>query len=70
VKSSGRDKPIQVVIYMCMEAMKGISLDSYTDALKLVRTLCLSHFCLCLLFKIEEEGRTGSAWKQGLWIRE
>jgi hypothetical protein len=27
--------------------------------------LCLSYYCLCLLFnKIGEEGRTGSAWKQ------
>jgi hypothetical protein len=26
--------------------------------------LCLSHYLLCFLFnKIEEEGRTGSAWK-------
>jgi hypothetical protein len=28
--------------------------------------LCLSYYCLCLLFnKIREKGRTGSAWKQG-----
>jgi hypothetical protein len=28
--------------------------------------LCLSYYCLCLLFnKIGEKGRTGSAWKQG-----
>jgi hypothetical protein len=28
--------------------------------------LCLSYYCLCLLFnKIGEEGRTGSAWKRG-----
>jgi hypothetical protein len=27
--------------------------------------LCISHYC-CLLFnKFGEEGRTGSAWKQG-----
>jgi hypothetical protein len=30
--------------------------------------LCLSYYFLCLLLnKIEEEGRTGSAWKQGGW---
>jgi hypothetical protein len=28
--------------------------------------LCLSYYCLCLLFnKIGEEGRAGSAWKRG-----
>jgi hypothetical protein len=28
--------------------------------------LCLSYYCLCLLFnKIAEKGRTGSALKQG-----
>jgi hypothetical protein len=28
--------------------------------------LCLSYYCLCLLFnKIGEKGRTGSAWKGG-----
>jgi hypothetical protein len=28
--------------------------------------LCLSYYCLCLLFdKIGDKGRTGSAWKQG-----
>jgi hypothetical protein len=29
VKRSGRDEPVWVVIYMCMEAMLGISLYSY-----------------------------------------
>jgi hypothetical protein len=29
VKRSGRDEPMWVVIYMCMEAMLGISLYSY-----------------------------------------
>jgi hypothetical protein len=49
-----------------MEAMLGISLYSYLY-LKLAKTLCLSYYLLCFLFnKIgEEEGRTGSAWKQG-----
>jgi hypothetical protein len=66
MKRFGRDESIQVVIYMCMEAMLGISLYSY-PYLKLAKTLCLSYYCLCLLFnKIgEQEGRTDSAWKQG-----
>jgi hypothetical protein len=52
-----------VVIHMCMEAMLGISLYSYSY-LKLAKTLCLSYYCLCLLFnKIRDIGRTGSAWK-------
>jgi hypothetical protein len=47
------------------EAMLGISLYSY-PYLKLAKTLCLSYYCLCLLFnKIGEKGRTVSAWKQG-----
>jgi hypothetical protein len=76
VKRSGGDESIQVVIHMCMEAMLGISLYSY-PYLNLAETLCLSYYCLCLLFnKLEkraeqvlpgseggEEGRTGSAWK-------
>jgi hypothetical protein len=50
---------------MYMEAMLGISLYSY-PYLKLAKMLCLSYYCLCLLFnKIGEEGRTGSAWKRG-----
>jgi hypothetical protein len=48
-----------------MDAMLGIYLYSY-PYLKLAKILCLSYYCLCLLFnKIGEEGRTGSAWKQG-----
>jgi hypothetical protein len=33
--------------------------------------LCLSYYCLCLLFnEIGEKGRTGSAWKLGgVWGR-
>jgi hypothetical protein len=50
---------------MCMEAMLGISLYSYLY-LQLAKMLCLSYYFLCFLFnKIGEEGRTGSAWKQG-----
>jgi hypothetical protein len=30
--------------------------------------LCLSYYCLCLLFNtIGEKGRTGSVWKRGGW---
>jgi hypothetical protein len=65
VKRSGRDESIQVVIYMCMEAMLGIALYSY-PYVKLAKRLYLSYYCLYLLFnKIGEEGRTGSAWNQG-----
>jgi hypothetical protein len=45
VKRSGRDEPIRVVIYMCMEAMLGISLYIYFY-LKLAKMLCLSYYCL------------------------
>jgi hypothetical protein len=34
---------------MCKEAMLGISLYSYLY-LKLAKMLCLSYYCLCLLF--------------------
>jgi hypothetical protein len=48
-----------------MEAVLGISLYRYLY-LKLAKMLCLSYYLLCLIFnKIREEGRTGSAWKQG-----
>jgi hypothetical protein len=66
VKRSGRDEPIQVVIHKCMEAMLGISLDSYSY-LKVATMLCLSYYGLCLLFNKIVEGRTDSAWKQRGW---
>jgi hypothetical protein len=67
VKTSGRDEPIRIVMYLCMEAMIGMSLFSY-PYLKLAKTLCLSYYCLCLLFnQTGEKGRTGSAWKRGEW---
>jgi hypothetical protein len=48
-----------------MEAMLGISLYGYLY-LKLAKMLHLSYYHLCLLSnKIGEEGRIGSAWKQG-----
>jgi hypothetical protein len=63
VKRSGRDESIPVVIYMFMEAMLGMSLYSY-PYVKLANTLCVSYYCLRLLFnKIGEKGRTSSAWK-------
>jgi hypothetical protein len=59
---------IWVIIYLCMEAMLGISLYSYP---LLARMLRLSYYFLCLLFnKIGEKDRTGSAWKWGGWGRE
>jgi hypothetical protein len=50
-----------------MEATLGISLYSYLY-LKITKTLCLSYYLLCFLFKIirEENGGTGSAQK-GSW---
>jgi hypothetical protein len=64
VKSSGTDEPMWVVIYICMEAMLGISLYSYLYV-KLAKMLCVSYYLLCFLFnKIgEQESGTGSAWK-------
>jgi hypothetical protein len=51
-----------------MESMLGISLYSYLY-LKLAKMLCLSSYLLCFLFnKIGEEGRTGSARKQGAGV--
>jgi hypothetical protein len=66
VKKSDRDEPIWVVIHICMEAILGISWYSYLYP-KLAKMLCLSYYLLCfLLNKIrEQEGRTGSAQKQG-----
>jgi hypothetical protein len=62
VKRSGRDESIQVVIHICMKVMLGISLYSY-PYVTLAKALCLSHYCLCLLFnKIAEESRTCSSW--------
>jgi hypothetical protein len=48
-----------------MEAMLGISPYSYLY-LKLAKPLCLSYYCF-VFNKIGEEGRTGSAWKRGVW---
>jgi hypothetical protein len=50
-----------------MEAMLGIFLHSYLYP-KLAETICLSYYLLCFLFNNirEEEGGTGSDWKQGV----
>jgi hypothetical protein len=65
VKRSGRDEPVWVVVYMCIEATLEISLYSCLY-LKLAKTLS---FLLSLMFSLqkirEQEGRTGSAWK---WV--
>jgi hypothetical protein len=48
-----------------MEAKLVISLYSYLY-LKLAKTLCLSYYLLCFLFKkIEEDGGRGSALRWG-----
>jgi hypothetical protein len=46
-----------------MEAMLGISLNTYLY-LKLAKMLCLSYYLFCFLSNnIGEKGSTGSAWK-------
>jgi hypothetical protein len=63
-----RDKPIGVVIYMCMETTQRISLCSYLY-LKLAKRSCFS-FCLLSFYFYkngEKEGGTGSARGQGDW---
>jgi hypothetical protein len=65
VKRSGRHESTWVVTHLYMEAMLGISLYSYLY-LKLAKMLCLSYYCLCLLFNKIGKGRTGSAWKWGV----
>jgi hypothetical protein len=55
IKRSCRDEPIQVVIYMCMEAMLGISLYSYLY-LKLAKMLS---FLLWLMSSLQQNWRRG-----------
>jgi hypothetical protein len=58
---SGRDKPIQVVMHVCIEAMLGISLHRYLSQTSKSSMSFL--LLLCLLFnKI--------AWKQEGWEGE
>jgi hypothetical protein len=58
-----------VAVRKCMEAMLGISLHSYLY-LRLAKMLCFSYYRLCFLFDktVEQEGRTGFAWKSG-WTK-
>jgi hypothetical protein len=64
VKRSGRGEPIWVVIQMCMEAMLGISLYRY-PYLEPAKMPCFSYYLLCFFFNNIEEGRIGSAQRQG-----
>jgi hypothetical protein len=58
MKWSGRNEPVWVAIYNCMEAMIGICLYSYLY-LKLAKTVFLIIFYVFLSNKIgEQEGRT------------
>jgi hypothetical protein len=50
VKRSGRDKPIWVVIHICMETTQEISLYSYLY-LKLAKTPCFSYYLLVVAKK-------------------
>jgi hypothetical protein len=66
VKRPGRDELIWVEIHKCMEPTQGISLYSYLY-LKLAKMAGFSNYLLWFFsYKIgEQEGRTGSAWRQG-----
>jgi hypothetical protein len=66
VKGSGRNEPMWIAIYMCMETTQGISLYSYLH-LKVAKSLCFSFHLIWFFFqKIgEQEGGTGCAWGQG-----
>jgi hypothetical protein len=78
VKRYGRDEPMRVVIYMCREAMLGISLYRY-PYLKLAKTLCLSYYCLSSLqqnwrkglnrfcLEVESGGGPGGVGKGERW---
>jgi hypothetical protein len=54
VKNSGRDEPVWVVIYTCMEAMLGISLHSY-PYIKVAKMLS---FLLSLMLSLQQNQRT------------
>jgi hypothetical protein len=63
VKRPGRDKPIWVVIHMCMEAMLGISLYShpYFKPAKMLVFLIIAYvFSLTKLEKSAEQVLPGS----------
>jgi hypothetical protein len=55
VKRSGRDEPIEVVIYMCMEGRLGISPYCY-PFLKLAETLS---FLLLIMSSLQQNWRRG-----------
>jgi hypothetical protein len=55
VKRSGRDEPMWVAIYKCMEATLGIPVYSYLY-LKLAKTLS---FLLSLMFSLQQNQRRG-----------
>jgi hypothetical protein len=67
VKRTGRDKPVAVVIHICMETIQVIYLYSYLY-LKVAKRPCFSYYLLCFFFHkmAEQEGRTGSA-QGGVW---
>jgi hypothetical protein len=62
VKRSGKDEPMWVAMYKCMEATLGISLYRYLF-FKLAKMICLSSYLLCYLFNKnrEEEGGEGGS---------
>jgi hypothetical protein len=52
VKRTGRDEPVQIVIYICMETTQGISLCSYLYH-KLAKTSCFFNYVLHFNYYIE-----------------
>jgi hypothetical protein len=53
--------------FMYIEVMLGISLFSYLS-LKLAKMLCLSYYCLCLLFnKLEKRAEQVLPGSKGVW---
>jgi hypothetical protein len=57
------DKPIGVVIHICMETTQGNSLCNYLY-LKLAKTSCLSFYLLCF-FSTKLEDRSVELWGKG-----
>jgi hypothetical protein len=72
VKRTGRSEPVGVVIYICMETTKGISLCSYFY-LKLAKPSCFSYLLCFSSTKSENRrvdrfrGKFGGVWHQ--WER-
>jgi hypothetical protein len=65
VKKTGRDEPIEVAIYICMETTQGISLCTYLY-LKLAKMSCFSMFCFLFCKIGKQESGTGFA-QGGCW---